>query len=62
MQNNHPAFLVDGINAIAIHNGVVRLEFMCLGIDGKPKPNVELHIPAASIKSVTEALKKLPPA
>ncbi len=61
MQNSHASFLVDGISAIAVHNGIARIEFMCLGIDGKPKPAVELQIPQATVKSITEAFKKLPP-
>jgi len=52
-------FLVDGIHAIAIHNGVVRIQFMRLGMDGKPTPVVELHVPAGSMKFVIEALKKI---
>ena len=61
MQNSHASFLVDGISAIAVHNGIALIEFMCLGIDGKPKPAVELQIPQATVKSITEAFKKLPP-
>ena len=53
------AFLVDGINAIAIHNGVVRVQFMRLGMDGKPRPTIELQVPVASMKSVVEALRKV---
>jgi hypothetical protein len=52
-------FFADGISAIAIHNGVIRIQFMRLGIDGKPAPSVELHIPVASIKSVAEAIRKV---
>ncbi|OGR06880.1 MAG: hypothetical protein A2511_17525 [Deltaproteobacteria bacterium RIFOXYD12_FULL_50_9] len=55
---NQTSFLVDGISSIAIHNGVVRVQFMRLGMDGKPQPTVELHIPVTSIKSVMEALGK----
>ena len=53
--------LVDGINAIAIHNGVVRIQFMRLGMDGKPTPSVELHVPTTSMKLVLDALKKVSP-
>lgn len=58
MRNEH-TFLVDGASAIAIHNGVVRIQFMRLAMDGKPIPSVELHVPAASIKSVMDALEKI---
>ena len=61
MQQNTPSFLVDGISAIAVHNGIARIEFMCLGLDGKPKPALELQIPQAMVKSIAEAFKKLPP-
>jgi len=57
--NEKDTFLVDGISAIAIHNGVVRIQFMRLGMDGKPVPNVELQVPAGSLKFVIEALKKV---
>jgi hypothetical protein len=57
--NGKDTFLVDGISAIAIHNGVVRIQFMCLGMDGKPMPIVELQVPAGSMKFVVEALKKI---
>lgn len=33
-------FLIGGINTIAIHNGIVHIQFMRLGTDGKPEPNV----------------------
>jgi hypothetical protein len=52
-------FLVDGISAIAIHNGVVRVQFMRLGMDGKPRPIIELQVPTNSMKSVLDALKKV---
>lgn len=58
---DNAAYLVDGVKAIAIHNGVVRIQFMRLGMDGKPENSVELHVPVASMKSVAEALKKATP-
>jgi signal transduction histidine kinase len=58
---NETAFLVDGIHAIAIHNGVVRLQFMRLAMNGTPSPSVELHVPVTSMRSVVEALKKVSP-
>ena len=54
------SYLVDGVSALAIHNGVARIQFMRLGIDGKPVPTVEIQIPVASVKSLTDALKKIP--
>ena len=59
MPQSPETHLVDGVSAIAIHNGVVRIQFMRLGIDGKPSTSVELHIPMASMKSVAEAIRKV---
>jgi hypothetical protein len=52
-------YLVDGISAIAIHNTVIRIQFMRLGIDGKATPCLELQVPTAAMKSVMEALRKI---
>ena len=52
------SFLVDGINSIAIHNGVIRLQFMCLSMDGEPLPAVQLNIPINSINMILDALNK----
>jgi hypothetical protein len=54
------SFLVDGVSALAIHNGVARIQFMRLGIDGKPVPSVEIQVPVAAVKSMLDALKKVP--
>lgn len=55
---DHPMYLIDGISSIAIHNGVARIQFMCLGLDGEPMPKVQLHVPVNSIKMVIKALRK----
>lgn len=57
MQNDN-TFLVDGISTIAIHNGVVRIQFMRIGMNGGPVPSVELHVPVTTMKSVVDAFKK----
>ena len=54
-----PTILADGVNALAVHNGIVRVQFMRLGIDGKPQPVVELQLPVSAIKSINEALRKV---
>lgn len=54
-------FLIDGVNSIAIHNGVVRIQFMRLSMEGKPEPSLQLHIPVTAMKSVADALKKATP-
>lgn len=60
MENNRP-FLADGISAIAIHNGVARVQFMRLSLDGKAVPSVEIDLPVNAIKLVVDALKKVTP-
>ena len=57
MQNT---FLVDGVSAVAVHNGVARVQFMKICIDGKASDSHELLIPISAIKSVMDALRKLP--
>ena len=55
-----PTLLVDGVSNIAIHNGVARVQFMRLGLDRKPSNSHEVLIPLPALKSVIEALRKLP--
>ncbi len=60
MENStQSTYLVDGVSAIAIHNGVARLQFMRLGFDGKPVNSHEVHIPIPALKSVLDALRKV---
>jgi len=54
-------FLIDGVNSIAIHNGVVRIQFMRLSMEGKPEPSLQLHVPVTAMKSVSDAFKKATP-
>ena len=55
-----PTLLVDGVSAIAIHNGVARVQFMRIGLDGKPINSHEIMIPIPAVASVIEAFQKLP--
>lgn len=55
-----PTLLVDGVSAIAIHNGVARVQFMRLGLDGNPTNSHEVLIPLGAVKSVVDALQKIP--
>ncbi len=57
MQNK---FLVDGVSAVAVHNGVARVQFMKIGVDGKATDSHELMIPVSAIKLVMDAMRKLP--
>ena len=60
MRTEQVTYLVDGVSAIAIHNGVVRLQMMRLGLDGKPVHSHEMHVPLPAMKSIMEALRKVP--
>lgn len=52
-------YLVDGIQSVAIHNGIARIVFMRLDTNGKPLPSVELNIPMNQVPSITTALSKV---
>lgn len=52
-------YLVDGVSGLAVHNGVVRLQFMRLNVTGAATDNLEIQIPISSVNSVVEALKKV---
>lgn len=54
-----PTFLVDGVQSIAINNGIARIMLMRLDITGKPTQNVELHIPMNQVASIAEALQRI---
>lgn len=56
---NNPAFLVDGIKTIAIHNDVARIQFMQLGNDGRPEDAMLLLVPLKQLPQITEALKNI---
>jgi hypothetical protein len=56
--NNADSYLVDGVSAIAVHNGVARLQFMRLNVEGKPEAVVELEVPVGQVKSIVEAFMK----
>jgi hypothetical protein len=60
MQDSLPRILIDGVSAMAIHNGVARIILMRLGVDGKPVNSHELQVPLPAMKSLIEALRKVP--
>lgn len=60
--SSNPAHVVDGIRTIAIHNDVVRIQFMSLDFDGKPVDTVRLLVPMKQIGQIAEALAGLRPA
>ena len=57
----NPAFIVDGIRTIAIHNDVVRIQFIQLGNDGTPTNEVRLMVPVKQVAQIAEALKAIKP-
>lgn len=58
---NVPAFPVDGISSLGIHNGVVRIQFMRLNTEGKAVSSVELHLPLSQMRALAETLAKSAP-
>jgi hypothetical protein len=48
--------LVDGIANITLHSGVVRVECVTVGSDGKPYPSGTLIIPSATAGHVLQTL------
>lgn len=52
-------FLVDGVQSIAVNNGIARILFMRLDITGTPMPAVELHIPMNQMASIAQSLSKI---
>jgi hypothetical protein len=57
-QQSIPSYIIDGIRAIGIHNGVLRVEFIRLDVDGIARPVVELAIPMTQVKPVSAALAR----
>lgn len=57
--SSNPAFLVDGIKSIAIHNDVARIQFMQLGLDGRPEDNVCILLPMKQAPQVADTLRQL---
>jgi hypothetical protein len=50
--------LIDSINNISFHNGVLRIECVAAGPDGQPHPSGSLIIPGPVAAKVLEALIK----
>jgi hypothetical protein len=48
--------LVDGIANVTLHAGLVRVECVMVGPNGKPQPSGTLLIPGASVGQVLQAL------
>lgn len=52
-------YLVDGVSGLGVHNGVVRLQFMSLNINGGAIDTLQIQIPLSAVYSVVEALNKV---
>jgi hypothetical protein len=50
--------LIDGITNISFHSGVLRIECVTVGPDGKPHPSGTLVTPGAVAGNVLQALIK----
>ncbi len=50
--------LVDAIQSIGIHNGIVRLLCVRLETKGSPTPVVELCVPMSQVHLFADAMKK----
>lgn len=50
------SFLVDGVKAVGVHNGVVRIAFMTLTVDGEASEDVRLLIPQERVEEIAEVL------
>ena len=59
MEDRNEVVFVDGIQALAVHNGVARIKLIRLGADGKPAATLELLVPTKQVKSIVEGLNKL---
>lgn len=60
MAEKQESFLIDGISAIAIYNGVARLKtFRFSAGPAGSVDSIELSIPVSAIKQVVEALNKV---
>lgn len=53
-------YLVDGVSAVAVHNGVGRVQFIQIGVDGAATESLQLLIPLNAVKTILDALRKLP--
>ena len=50
--------LIDGVTNITFHGGVLRVECVTVGPDGKPQPSGTLLIPGPTANQVLQALIK----
>ena len=50
---------VDSLQAVAVHNGVMRITLVRLDPTGKPLPALELLIPVSEGKSLVAGLQKV---
>ena len=54
-----PAFLCDSLQALGVHNGITRLEFVRLDAAGKAQPCLELLLPNPVLKQIVTALQSV---
>lgn len=51
-------FLVDGIKAVGLHNGVVRIAFVSLTAEGEASEELRLLIPRGQVQEVARTLSR----
>lgn len=57
--NTFPTIVVDGIQSGGVHNGLARIQFMRIDVDGKPQPALEMLIPMNQIMSIAQGMSKI---
>lgn len=48
--------LIDRISNLSVHNGILRIECVMMGADGKPQPSGTLVIPGIAARGVLNTL------
>jgi hypothetical protein len=59
MDNQVQLAVIDGVSAIASHNGVHRIMCFRLSMEGKPEPALELVVPPGAAAALADAFRKI---
>jgi hypothetical protein len=54
-----PIIFCDTVQSVAVHNGIARISFIRLDMDGKPTPALELLVPVGQVASLMKALQSV---
>jgi len=55
--NKHPVIFCDTVQAVSVHNGVARIQFIRLEGEKGSSPALELLLPVAEARSLMKALQ-----